>query len=76
MRLPLTSWALLLLWNVVVSVEGLSSPPGRPKKKFNGGAGVGRLVIDERAGLEGAVQCHYDMVLCERVQGPVGGSGT
>lgn len=55
---------LLLWWNA----QALSSS-AQPKKKYGGGAGIGRLVIDERAGLEGAVQCHYDMVLCERIQG-------
>lgn len=55
----------------MASVEAMSleAASGRTAKKFYGGAGVGRLVIDERAGLEGAVNCHYDMVLCERVQG-------
>mmetsp|Transcript_10189 Transcript_10189/g.19643 ORF Transcript_10189/g.19643 Transcript_10189/m.19643 type:complete len:159 (-) Transcript_10189:182-658(-) len=68
--MKLTTVAALLL--NTVSVQGLAleaGPTGRTQKKFNGGAGVGRLVIDERAGLEGAVNCHYDMVLCERVQG-------
>ena len=39
------------------------------KAKFYGGAGVGRLVIDEAAAKENAWKCHYDMVLCERIQG-------
>ncbi|CAB9519569.1 10 kDa chaperonin [Seminavis robusta] len=39
------------------------------KAKFYGGAGVGRLVVDESAGKENAWKCHYDMVLCERIQG-------
>lgn len=38
-------------------------------KKFGGGAGVGRLVLDERAGQPNAWRCHYDMVLVERIQG-------
>ena len=41
---------------------------GRFKKQNLGGAGVGRLVVDERAGQENAWTCHYDMVLCERLQ--------
>ena len=68
--MKLATVAVLLL--NIFSVHGLAleaGPTGRTQKKFNGGAGVGRLVIDERAGLEGAVNCHYDMVLCERVQG-------
>lgn len=68
---------LLLLGNTVSVVQGLAMDAinraqqisDSVKKKFNGGAGVGRLVIDDRAGLEGAVQCHYDMVLVERIQG-------
>ena len=38
-------------------------------KKYYGGAGVGRLVLDDKAGSEESVKCHYDMVLCERIQG-------
>ena len=42
----------------------------RPPKKYYGGAGVGRLVLDEKAGIKEAYyKCHYDMVLCERIQG-------
>mmetsp|Transcript_15431 Transcript_15431/g.20361 ORF Transcript_15431/g.20361 Transcript_15431/m.20361 type:complete len:162 (+) Transcript_15431:64-549(+) len=33
------------------------------------GAGVGRLVLDDKMIKEGAVMCHYDMVLVERIQG-------
>jgi co-chaperonin GroES (HSP10) len=36
---------------------------------FRGGAGVGRLVLDELAGKENAWNCNYDMVLVERIQG-------
>ena len=50
------------------AVDALSSSAASPKKKYYGGAGVGRLVIDDKVGKEGAVQCHYDMVLCERLQ--------
>jgi hypothetical protein len=38
-------------------------------KKFHGGAGVGRLVLDDKAAEQNAVQCKYDMVLVERIQG-------
>lgn len=41
----------------------------RPPQKYYGGAGVGRLVLDEKAGTEHTWACHYDMVLCERIQG-------
>eukprot|EP00540_Astrosyne_radiata_P015013 CAMPEP_0116835674 /NCGR_PEP_ID=MMETSP0418-20121206/7676_1 /TAXON_ID=1158023 /ORGANISM="Astrosyne radiata, Strain 13vi08-1A" /LENGTH=182 /DNA_ID=CAMNT_0004465367 /DNA_START=6 /DNA_END=554 /DNA_ORIENTATION=- len=39
-----------------------------PAKKYYGGGGVGRFVMDENVD-ENSVQCHYDMVLCERIQG-------
>jgi chaperonin GroES len=42
---------------------------GKGQTKYNGGAGVGRLVIDEKAGKAEAWECHYDMVLVERIQG-------
>lgn len=38
-------------------------------KKFHGGAGVGRLVLDDKAAKQNAIQCKYDMVLVERIQG-------
>lgn len=38
-------------------------------KKYYGGAGVGRLTLDEKAGQENKSKCLYDMVLCERIQG-------
>ena len=42
---------------------------GPPKPKYGGGGGVGRFVVDEDAGKPNAWTCHYDMVLCERIQG-------
>ena len=39
-----------------------------PKPQYNGGAGVGRLVLDDLAGKEGTWKCHYDMILVERLQ--------
>jgi len=69
-RRSISFWLLLLLGSLsettVTMVNGLAAPP---KKKFYGGAGVGRLVLDEKAGKENAWKCHYDMVLCERIQG-------
>lgn len=62
----LLSLLLLLPSVVVVVVDALAQPP-RPQ--YGGGAGVGRLVLDEDAGRENAWRCHYDMVLCERIQG-------
>lgn len=57
---------LFVFLSVPESSLGLAAPP---QKKFSGGAGVGRLVLDEKAGEENAWMCHYDMVLCERIQG-------
>jgi co-chaperonin GroES (HSP10) len=37
----------------------------RARKQYNGGAGIGRFVLDDIKD----VQCHYDMVLVERIQG-------
>ena len=37
----------------------------RARKQYNGGAGVGRFVLDDIKDVE----CHYDMVLVERIQG-------
>jgi chaperonin GroES len=59
--------ALAMAASSLSRVSALSSKA--PKAKFYGGAGIGRLVFDESAGKENAWQCHYDMVLVERVQG-------
>jgi len=40
---------------------------GAPKMDFSG-AGVGRLNMDELAGKAGTWNCHYDMILVERLQ--------
>ena len=55
---------LLQLFLVVSAVAAFPAP----KPQYNGGAGVGRLVLDELAGKEGTWNCHYDMVLVERLQ--------
>jgi len=39
---------------------------GGPKKDWKGGAGVGRLVLDDKVD---SWKCKYDMVLVERIQG-------
>ena len=57
--------SLLLMASPSLLVNALSMPP----KKYYGGAGVGRLVLDEKAGQENSWNCLYDMVLCERIQG-------
>jgi len=62
-----TLFLLLVLAATLPSLtQGLAKPGGA---KFYGGAGVGRFVIDEAAGLENAWKCHYDYVLVERIQG-------
>lgn len=62
--------AILLLALMAAGMPALTESLAAPgKAKFYGGAGVGRLVIDEKAGQENAWKCHYDMVLCERIQG-------
>ncbi|KAI2490381.1 chaperonin [Fragilaria crotonensis] len=38
-----------------------------PKPKFFGGAGVGRLTLEDLSSQK--IACHYDMVLVERIQG-------
>lgn len=52
------------------SAEAFSlSMSSAPPKKWYGGAGIGRLTLDEKAGVENAWKCKYDMVLVERIQG-------
>jgi co-chaperonin GroES (HSP10) len=54
---------------LVLLLPTFSAPFPQPKASFGGGNGVGRLVLDEFTGKEGAWNCHYDMVLVERIQG-------
>mmetsp|Transcript_12697 Transcript_12697/g.18668 ORF Transcript_12697/g.18668 Transcript_12697/m.18668 type:complete len:148 (+) Transcript_12697:97-540(+) len=54
---------LLLTFLLPISISALSAAT----KKFSGGAGVGRLVLDDDKIVN--AKCHYDMVLCERIQG-------
>lgn len=66
-RNNLPSYLFLFLFVFFLpSLFALSSPP---TPSYNGGSGVGRFVLDKDAGTLGAWQCHYDMVLCERIQG-------
>eukprot|EP00545_Synedropsis_sp_CCMP1620_P013012 CAMPEP_0119011440 /NCGR_PEP_ID=MMETSP1176-20130426/5683_1 /TAXON_ID=265551 /ORGANISM="Synedropsis recta cf, Strain CCMP1620" /LENGTH=167 /DNA_ID=CAMNT_0006964273 /DNA_START=21 /DNA_END=524 /DNA_ORIENTATION=- len=53
---------LVCLMSTLLSIQALS---GMPATKYYGGGGIGRLVLGE----EGTTECHYDMVLCERLQG-------
>jgi chaperonin GroES len=76
--MPLVMVVVLVIALVVVALlpaplataalASSSTSDGRPKK-FYGGAGIGRLVLDEKAARENAYTCHYDMVLVERIQG-------
>lgn len=67
----LSRWTILLLAlaNANLAAALAANIKDLGKTKFGGGAGVGRLVLDERAASEKVVQCHYDMVLTERIQG-------
>lgn len=56
---------LLLLLSLLPSLSGAFP---QPRPTYGGGAGVGRLILDELAGKEGTWICHYDMVLVERLQ--------
>jgi co-chaperonin GroES (HSP10) len=72
--MALTRQVLSVLAAVVLCLAAQSShvnalSSAAPPKKFNGGAGMGRLVIDDLTGAQDAVSCHYDMVLVERIQG-------
>ena len=60
-RILVATTAALLL---TTTVNALAGPP---KMDFSG-AGVGRLNMDEMAGKAGTWNCHYDMVLVERLQ--------
>jgi hypothetical protein len=59
----------LTLAALLTSTTALSSPSssGQAPQKFYGGFGVGRLTMDDSS--TQSVVCHYDMVLCERIQG-------
>jgi co-chaperonin GroES (HSP10) len=62
-----TTTLLLVILVVFVGVVSTNAFPA-PKPQYNGGAGVGRLVLDELAGKEGTWITHYDMILVERLQ--------
>ncbi|GKY90936.1 hypothetical protein MPSEU_000066400 [Mayamaea pseudoterrestris] len=81
MQLPQYRLALACLWLCLLSTTALalsSLPAADPErlaaigrnvnKKYQGGAGIGRLVV-ETADSTQNWRCHYDMVLVERIQG-------
>ena len=51
----------------VVFVSETLALSSSPKPKFFGGAGVGRLTLEDLSSQK--IACHYDMVLVERIQG-------
>lgn len=55
-------WTLLLL--LADTAQSLSS--SRFKTEMKGGAGVGRLIVNDNVD---QWECHYDMLLVERIQG-------
>ena len=54
--------SILLIGSLSLSVLAFPAP----KPEFGGGAGVGRLVLDDDKAK--SVACHYDMILVERLQ--------
>ena len=61
--------ALLLAATAGALVASTADALAQPAPKLNfSGAGVGRLNMDEFAGKAGTWNCHYDMVLVERLQ--------
>lgn len=62
----MTRWIAAL--SLLPVAAGLAAPAGMNNEKTYG-AGVGRLIIDGKGTKVGDVQCHYDMVLVERIQG-------
>eukprot|EP00531_Pseudo-nitzschia_arenysensis_P016650 CAMPEP_0116120866 /NCGR_PEP_ID=MMETSP0329-20121206/3397_1 /TAXON_ID=697910 /ORGANISM="Pseudo-nitzschia arenysensis, Strain B593" /LENGTH=167 /DNA_ID=CAMNT_0003614651 /DNA_START=80 /DNA_END=583 /DNA_ORIENTATION=+ len=70
MAVTATIERFVLLVAVVVAALASSTVDalaGQPKMDYSG-AGVGRLNMDELAGKAGTWNCHYDMVLVERLQ--------
>jgi len=60
--------SFLLLSTLLVLLPATITALAAPANKFKGGAGVGRLNLDEKAGMDDAWKCKYDMVLVERLQ--------
>jgi co-chaperonin GroES (HSP10) len=67
-NLRLLSVLVLVLFMLVSTITIVTDAFPQPKPRYGGGAGVGRLILDELAGKEGTWKCHYDMVLVERLQ--------
>jgi len=58
---------MILSSSSTTALSSSSSAASKNQAKFYGGAGVGRFVMDDRAPEQW--ECHYDMVLVERIQG-------
>uniref|UniRef100_A0A7S2Y431 Peptidylprolyl isomerase n=1 Tax=Entomoneis paludosa TaxID=265537 RepID=A0A7S2Y431_9STRA len=68
-RVLLNSTALLAIFALQGATSLSPASIQAPKKVYGGGAGVGRLVVDESIANKDSVECHYDMVYVERLQG-------
>ena len=58
---------LLVAVVAVIATTTVDAMAGLARQDFSG-AGIGRLNFDEYAGKAGTWNCHYDMVLVERLQ--------
>ncbi|VEU35502.1 unnamed protein product [Pseudo-nitzschia multistriata] len=58
---------LFLVAAALAAPTAIEALAGAPQKEFTG-AGIGRLNMDELAGKAGTWNCHYDMILVERLQ--------
>jgi co-chaperonin GroES (HSP10) len=66
LRAMIRSFLMLLVIAALPTINALAFTKAR--KEYGGGAGVGRFVVDEWIASPEATQCHYDMVLVERIQ--------
>lgn len=64
----ITTAALLLISSFSDNVSAMSQTAAEYNRKYYGGAGVGRLNLDQGAKLE-KWECKYDILLVERIQG-------
>jgi co-chaperonin GroES (HSP10) len=64
--MPSTSFALSSI--PAPNIERLAEVGRNAQKKYQGGSGIGRLVVN-KSDISQNWRCHYDMVLVERIQG-------
>jgi co-chaperonin GroES (HSP10) len=67
LRVVVVIVVLLMYGSLTITIK--TNALSTKQVQYNGGAGVGKFVIDERASKSDIIQCHYDMVLVERIQG-------